>query len=487
MGKEAQQNLQQWQSYENGNGGGREGGSSGIFCERCSMGLSRIYKDFSFRCFFVLILSLSLLVSGIFWILPSHTAKLDGFDAKDSIKFSAAVQVYFRLQKPVSQVVQHIDRLEYDINDEIGVPGAKVAVLSMHQSGASNWTEVVFGVLSNSIQVPINQVSLSVLRSSLIEVFLRESNLTLTTSIFGQPSMFQILKFSGGITVIPVAYASIWQRPQILFKFTLNNSIAEILYNLAELRNQLKFGLHLRPYENVIVQITNTAGSTIDSPVTVQASVVSDLGSLLPLRLRQLAQTITDSPSKNLGLDNSVFGKVKSVILSSYLKETLHANPPTPSPAPSPELNDYSEPPTSPCPTISPSISPAASPTTSPKSGPDNSLSPVNSPVHSTVTAEPPQPCGYHGSPVSPSPSPSRSNLSPYLHPADPPSQLPPDMSPSPQASFNNPRKGSVAQLLAPSPSALSPTSVAAKPFYRELSWLGFSGVLIFYLFCWQY
>lgn len=501
MGKDAQQNLQQQQSNETRNGRGRGEGSSSIFCERCSIGLSRIYKDFSFRCIFVLILSLSLLVSGIFWILPFRTAKLDGFDAKDSIKLSAAVQAYFRLQKPVSELVPHIGRLEYDITDEIGVPQAKVAVLSlhrsgasnlsMHESGASNWTDVVFGVLSDTINVPINQVSLSVLRSSLIEVFLQELNLTLTTSIFGPPSVFEILKFPGGITVIPVP--SIWP-PQILFNFTLNNSIAEILDNLEELRDQLKFGLHLRPNENVVVQITNTAGSTINPPVTVQASIMSDLGGLLPQRLKQLAQTITDSPSKNLGLDNSVFGKVKSVILSSYLKGTLHANPPTPSPAPSPKLSEYAEPPTASRPALSPPLPPASPPSddshshaTSPKTAPHHSLPPLISPAPSTVTADPPQPCRYHSSPIPPSSSRFHSNRSPYLRPADPPSQLPQDIPPLPQVSYGIPRKGLAFQSPAPSPSAPSPSSVAASPFYREIWWLGFSGLLIFHFLCYPH
>ena len=118
----------------------------------------------------------------------------------------------------------------------------------MHHSGASNSTDVVFGVLSDPINSPINPVSLSVLRSSLIELFLRQSNLTLTT-IFGQPSEFEILKFPGGITIIPVQTASIWQTTQILFNFTLNNSISEIEDKFIELKDQLKYGLSLRSYE----------------------------------------------------------------------------------------------------------------------------------------------------------------------------------------------------------------------------------------------
>lgn len=125
----------------------------------------------------------------------------------------------------------------------------QVAILSMHQSDAPNWTAVVFGALPDPINALISPVSLSVLRSSLIEVFLNQTNLTLTTTIFGQPSGFEILKFQGGVTVIPLGSASIWRIPQILFNFTLNNSISEILENVVELKEQLKFGLHLRPYE----------------------------------------------------------------------------------------------------------------------------------------------------------------------------------------------------------------------------------------------
>ena len=118
----------------------------------------------------------------------------------------------------------------------------------MHQLGAPNWTDVVFGALPDPINSQISQVSLSMMRSSLIEVFMQQSNLTLTKTIFGQPSKFEILKFQGGITVIPEP-VSIWQIPQILFNFTLNNSISDIVENIVELKDQLKFGLRLRNYE----------------------------------------------------------------------------------------------------------------------------------------------------------------------------------------------------------------------------------------------
>uniref|UniRef100_A0A5B7ABR3 Putative mastermind-like domain-containing protein 1 isoform X1 n=1 Tax=Davidia involucrata TaxID=16924 RepID=A0A5B7ABR3_DAVIN len=496
---------------------------STIFCERCSMGLSRIGRECSFKCVVVLILSVSLFLSAIFWAFPLHSTQSE-FDAKDAIKLSATVQAYFRLQKPVSVLVPRIARLEYDIYGEIGVPFTKVAILSMHRASTSNWTNVVFGVLSDPIDVSINSVFLSVLRSSLIELFLQQSNLSLTTSIFGQPSSFEILKFPGGITVIPVQSASIWQIPQILFNFTLYNSIYEIKENLVELEEQLKLGLHLRPYENVYVQVTNKNGSTRDPPVTVQVSVMSDLGSLLPQRLKQLAQTITGSPAKNLGLSNSVFGKVKEISLSSYLDRTLHATPPTPSPAPSPEQNDYAGPSISPYPAVSSSYSPGPSPdfhhlppcfncdasppsdgshqyAPSPESGPHYSLPPISSsPSPSVVDTHPPHPSPHCGSTIPPSPSPSHFDpitptFSPHASSPHPPptvstSQLPPNLSPLPVVSYGSSPgqdKGNGKRSTSPLPSiSPSPSSSATGHFYKEFWLFSFFGLVTFHLLCWS-
>lgn len=411
---------------------------------------------------------------------------------------TASVQASFRLQKAVSELVPCIGRLEYDIYGEIGVPDTKVAVLSMHQSGASNWTDIVFGVLSDPINVHINPVSLSVLKSSLIELFLQQSNLTLTTTVFGQPSMFEILRFPGGITVIPLPIAYIWQMPQILFNFTLNNSISEIEENFIELSDQLKFGLRLRPYENVYVQVINKDGSTISPPVTVEASVMSEMGSLLPQRLKQLAQIISDSPAKNLGLDNSVFGKVKGVVLSSYLKDTLHATPPTPSPAPSPE------PSISPYPALSPSNTPAPSPNihrlppcsncevSSPSDHDQPQPPSLPTPAPSSATAYPPCPCRcpyhVHHHTVPPSSSPA-SDPNPTHSPPIGLPKLAPDLSPLPEVSYSSSRGHDVGSATAPVASSLasSPSSSAVALFYNE-AWLsGFCGVLILFILCWSY
>ncbi|CAI9294296.1 unnamed protein product [Lactuca saligna] len=331
----------------------QEQNHDGVFSfVRCPMCFSRIARFCSFKCVFVLLLSVSVLLTAVFSIFHLHHRQ-SGFDAKASIKHSATVQAYFRLQKPISYLLPQIERLEYDINAEIGVPYTKVAILSMHKASASNWTHVVFGFVPDPINSPINLVSLSVLRPLLLDLFNRRLNLTLTTSIFGDPSSFDLVKFPGGITIIPKQSPTIWMLRQALFNFTLPNSVREIEENFGELKEQLKLGLHLKPYESVYMQVTNKAGSTRDSPVTVQASIVSDLGNLVPLRLKQLAQTITKSPpATNLGLDHSVFGKVKEISLSSYLSHTLNAPAPTPTPtpAPSPDLNDYAGPTMSPSP-----------------------------------------------------------------------------------------------------------------------------------------
>lgn len=180
------------------------------------------------------------------------------------------------------------------------------------------------------------------------------------------------------------------------------------------------------------VKITNEDGSTITPPVTVQVSVMSDLGTLQLQRLKQLAQIITASPVKNLGLNNSVFGKVKSVVLSSYLKDTLHGTPPTPSPA------------------ISPSLPPAIAP-----------FAPVNSPAPSVIPALPPQPCPQHSSATPPSNSPSGSNQTPRLHPE------PPDVSPLPGVYYGSgPGKGPLLSL-APSTLAQTPSCKSSLSSYK--------------------
>ncbi|KAE8668352.1 putative serine/threonine-protein kinase samkC-like isoform X2 [Hibiscus syriacus] len=498
MGKNEDRSLQQQreQGLESGN-------NEGHLCGRCWRVLSSLSNEFSFRCVFVLFLSLSVLLPGIFWILPIRSVN-SGFDAKQAIKLSTPIHACFTLQKPVSELVQHIEQLEYDIYEEICVPQTKIAILSIHHSGV-NSTKVVFGVLSDPVKSPISPVHLSVLKSSLVELFLRQSNLTLTTSIFGHPSDFEILKFPGDITVIPVQSASIFQITQFLFNFTLYNSISEIDDKCVELKDQLKYGLRLRSYENLFVQLTNQNGSTTSSPVIVQASVISDnYGNLLPQRLKQLAQIITNSPARNLGLNNSVFGKVKSISLSSCLKGTLHGTPPTPSPvlAPGPSISPRSKAVPPQVPALSPNIhhfppcpncnavSPSAhSPLHSldPRTVP--SLPPSISPASSSVVTPAPPPCPY-SRPASP-PLRSHSNVIPKHPPviSSPQSQFPPSLPPLASVSYGSRpgqgmerTKGPVSAPVAKPPSAQSPSSIAVRVFPEGFCLLGVSGFLIFHL-----
>jgi hypothetical protein len=88
------------------------------------------------------------------------------------------------------------------------------------------------------------------------------------------------------------------------------------------------------------VQLTNLDGSTLKSPLIVQTSILPVVGLFLPtVRLKQLAQEILNSPERNLGLNHTLFGKVKKIELSSYLEYTLgptQAPSPSPTPLPTP-------------------------------------------------------------------------------------------------------------------------------------------------------
>lgn len=144
--------------------------------------------------------------------------------------------------------------------------------------------------------------------------------------------------------------------------------------------------------------VKNNIGSTRDPPVTIEVSAVTDVDVLPPERLKQLARIITDSPpSANLGLDNSVFGKVKQISLSSFLSHSIQAVPPTAAPAsaPSPSPVQYD-----PLRASSPSESPSPS---EERGHPPSHV--IASPVPSQSPASPHRlgnpPCGPSPSPAS--------------------------------------------------------------------------------------
>ncbi|KAG9157615.1 hypothetical protein Leryth_014130 [Lithospermum erythrorhizon] len=487
-----------------------------------------IFPELSLKCFFILLLSLALFFSTIFWILPPLHSKHFGFDANSDFQKSATVQAYFKLEKPVSELIPMIARLEYDINGEIGVPHTKVVVLSMHETGASNWTDVVFGFLPDPVNAPADPVSLAILKLSLIDLFLQQINLTLTNSSFGQTSSFEILEFPGGVSVVPKRYP--WPNDQILFNFTLNNSMSEVTVNIVQLREQLRMGLHLMPDEvnlylhclirigtailsmescsklnlnikwyitaafgntlvvcyllsalihsevrtrNVYVMLTNKNGSTRDPPITVEASITSVSGSLGPERLKQLAQNITRSPSvKNLGLNNTVFGKVKEVSLSSYLNHTIYASSPSPSPSPMP--NDGPSP--TPYTWLPPSYSP--SPSTSFPYPPDGRLprSPESEPPFSGSPTPVDSHCGNR-LPPSPSPAPWSPDLPPFSSSPPPTNGRTSQMSPAPSPllalSYGSNRVHQASE---------APPLPSQRLFHKKSWWFCIIGVLAFHL-----
>lgn len=97
--------------------------------------------------------------------------------------------------------------------------------------------------------------------------------------------------------------------------------------------------------QNLYVVLSNSEGSTVAAPTIVQTSVLLAVG-ITPSkeRLKQLAQTIMGRHSGNLGLNNTEFGRVKQVRLSSILQHSLHgsgAQSPSPSPAPLPHPHHH--------------------------------------------------------------------------------------------------------------------------------------------------
>lgn len=113
----------------------------------------------------------------------------------------------------------------------------------------------MFGFCSNVSNNPISPMSLSLLKSSLVDLFLQRYNMTLTSSIFGETSSFEILKFPDGISIMLGQAAMCLCTPLVLFNFTLNSSICEIRENLLELKEQLRIGLQLVPTEVISIYV----------------------------------------------------------------------------------------------------------------------------------------------------------------------------------------------------------------------------------------
>ncbi|KAK9747818.1 hypothetical protein RND81_02G016000 [Saponaria officinalis] len=204
------------------------------------------------KCILALLLGISVFISAIFWLPPFLKLYDHGDKDLDSQYTGHAIVASFKLQKPVSLVKDNVMQLEADIYDEIESANAKVVIISLERSGL-NSTYVVFAINSLSERSQISLTELSLIESYFGLFVTGDAKLLLTTSLFGEPSAFEVLKFPGGITIIPREDVYPLQNVQISFNFTLNNSIHQIQDNINALYDQLGSGLHLTRQEVILL------------------------------------------------------------------------------------------------------------------------------------------------------------------------------------------------------------------------------------------
>lgn len=125
----------------------------------------------------------------------------------------------------------------------------QVVILSLEPFTGSNTTKVVFGVDPLENDSKITSTDQSLIRSLFEYLVVNDSSLRLTDSLFGDAFSFEVLKFPGGITIIPPQSAFLLQKVRIPFNFTLNFSIFQTRENFADLKSQLMTGLHLTTRE----------------------------------------------------------------------------------------------------------------------------------------------------------------------------------------------------------------------------------------------
>lgn len=331
MGKEAGDERQR--PPDGADGGGRGEGGSGP-SRRCCGGVVRL------QCVAALVLGAAVLLSALFWLPPlAGRGRGNNDEAPDpGAVFRDDIVASFRLQKTVPELEGNTSKLELDIYAEIGIPDSIVVVNLLHPLAGSNWTNVVFSIVPYPKNLNISSTWLSILRASFMSLVVRQSTLHLTESLFGNSSSFEVLKFPGGITIIPAQSAFLPQAHRASFNFTLNFPIYKVQDRTDELKDQMKTGLLLNDNENLFIKLVNLQGSTILPPTIVETYIVRVVGNHQPSvpRMKQLAQKITNSSSGNLGLNHTVFGKVKQIRLSSYLRHSLHSRGSSDAPSPSP-------------------------------------------------------------------------------------------------------------------------------------------------------
>ncbi|KAG4912851.1 hypothetical protein AAZX31_19G112800 [Glycine max] len=307
----------------------------------CRCRCFRIRKLVGVRCVLVLVVSVAVFLSAAFW-LPPFISLADRRNLHGGSRFKGHdIVASFIVNKSASLLEDNKFQLTNEIFDEIDAPSSKVGIWSLDPLPGPNKTRVVFTVDPEDKHTEMSSAVISLIRASFTTLVIRPSILHLTSSsLFGDPYSFEVLKFKGGITIIPQQTAFPLQKEQAKFSFKLNFPIYQIQSNFKELTSQLKSGLYLTSFENLYISLSNSEGSTVDAPTVVQSTVLLAVG-ITPSkeRLKQLAQTIMGP--HNLGLNHTEFGKVKQVRLSSILQHSLHGNDGSgsawsPSPAPLP-------------------------------------------------------------------------------------------------------------------------------------------------------
>lgn len=126
---------------------------------------------------------------------------------------------------------------------------SQVVVLTLERWGNLNRTMVIFAIDPKKKNSKIPTEIESLIKAAFVSLVTNQLSFRLTESLFGQPFFFEVLKFPGGITVIPSQPVFPLQKAQLLFNFTLNFSIYQIQSNFEELTSQLKKGINLASYE----------------------------------------------------------------------------------------------------------------------------------------------------------------------------------------------------------------------------------------------
>lgn len=136
----------------------------------------------------------------------------------------------------------------------------QVAVLSLQSLGGSNVTDIIFSVDPDAKYSKIPPTSQSLIKETFETLVINDPPLRLNASLFGNTSLFEVLKFPGGITIIPPQSAFLLQTAQIYFNFTLNYSIFQIQVNFDDLTSQLRSGLRLSRYEVWLSSLLSSDG-----------------------------------------------------------------------------------------------------------------------------------------------------------------------------------------------------------------------------------